>query len=191
MTVLFDADVPVHYGFIDLRRAYEDQAGLMDTRAGQVNGLVGAAVPGQLSLVTGLHTGRVPLMVRWHDAEPAVGDEWEEVVEVSFDPPSADLLLTSFEDSFELRLPVLRMMRARYCASGMDAAGDADTVMDDEPTIDRYLLQLWPAVPASDTVVRQTSEVAAYWHRQARAIPARRPGVAKDPAIKELHNRQH
>jgi hypothetical protein len=176
MTMLFEADVPVHYGFINLLGANDaNQADLMAARAGQVNGLVGAAVPGQLSLVTALHTGRVPLVVRWHDTEPALGDEWADVVEVSFDPPEVDLLLTSFQDSFELRLPVVRSLRARYCASEMDAARDADTVMDDEPTIDRYLLELWPAAPAPDTVVRQTSEIAAYWHKEARATPARPP----------------
>jgi len=79
MAVLFDADVPVHCGFINLLGADEqDQAGLVDARAGQLNGPVGAAVPGQLSPVTGLHTGRVPFVVRWHDTEPAVGDDWED-----------------------------------------------------------------------------------------------------------------
>ncbi|WP_249998381.1 hypothetical protein [Actinoplanes sp. M2I2] len=33
-------------------------------------------------------------------------------------------------------------LRARWCASGMDDAQAADTVLDEEPTIDRYLLQL-------------------------------------------------
>jgi hypothetical protein len=186
MAVLFDADVPVHYGFINLLGAdEEDQADLMDTRAGQVNGLLGAAAPGQLSLVTGLHTGRVPLVVRWHDTEPALGDEWEDVVEASFEPPQADLLVTSFQDSFELRLPAMRSLRARYCASQMDAARDADTVTGNEPTIDRYLLELWPADPAPDTVVRQTSEVAAYWHEQAQATPGGEDQaiVAQDYAI--------
>ena len=87
MMVLLDTDVPVHYGFLYLLGAdAENQADLEDTRAGQVNGLVGAAAPGQLSLITGLHTGRVPLVIRWHDTEPAIGDDWEEVVEVSFQP---------------------------------------------------------------------------------------------------------
>ena len=70
MIVLFEADVPVHYGFINVLGADEDRADLMDARAGQVNGLLGAAVPGQLSLVTGLHTGRVPLVIAWHDTKP-------------------------------------------------------------------------------------------------------------------------
>ena len=33
---------------------------------------------------------------------------------------------------------------------------------------DRYLLQLWPAEPAPDAVVREGSEIAAYWHGVAR-----------------------
>jgi hypothetical protein len=155
-------------------------------RIGQVNGLVGAAVPGQLSLITGLHTGRVPLVIRWHATEPPIGDDWEEVVEVSFQPSRTDLLLTSFQDSFELRLPVLQSLRARYCASGMDAARDADTVMDDEPTIDRYLLQLWPAPPAPDTVVRQTSDIAAYWHQEAPAARPRPPGERENPVAQDF-----
>lgn len=115
MAVLFDADVPVHYGFINLFGADdEDQADLME--------------------------------------------------------------LTSFQDSFELRLPAVRSLRARYCASGMEAARGADSVMDEEPTVDRYLLQLWPAAPAPDAVVRLTSDIAAYWHGEARAIAPRQPG---------------
>jgi hypothetical protein len=54
--------------------------GFSDTRGGQVNGLCGAAVPGMLYLTTGLHTGNVELTVEVLDAEPPVGDEWEEVV---------------------------------------------------------------------------------------------------------------
>ncbi|MCO8269030.1 hypothetical protein M1L60_00335 [Actinoplanes sp. TRM 88003] len=177
MTDLFDADVPVHYGYINVLADEDDQADLMDTRAGQLNGLVGAAVPGQLSLVTGLHTGDVPLVVRWHDAEPAVGADWEDVVEVSFEPPGPDLLVAAFEDSFALRLPVVRSLRARLSASGMDAGHDADTTPDDGTSPDRYLLELWPAAPAADAVVRQTSDIAAYWHREARKSAG--PNAAK------------
>lgn len=35
--------------------------------------------------------------------------------------------------------------------------------------IDRYLLQLWPALPAPDAVVRRGSENASYWHGVAAA----------------------
>jgi hypothetical protein len=39
--------------------------------------------------------------------------------------------------------------RVRYSASGMDAAHD-QTLLDGEPPIDHYLLQVWLAAPASD-----------------------------------------
>jgi hypothetical protein len=41
-----------------------------------------------------------------------------------------------------------------------------------EPPLDRYLLQLWPAPPAPDAVIRETSRYAAYWHAHARTLPS-------------------
>jgi hypothetical protein len=170
VSVLFADEVPVHYGFMFLS-SVDDRADLAGTCRGQQNGLCGAAVPGVLSLTTGLHTGRVSMVVEWFDAEPTVDPQWEEVVEASFAPAQADLVLSSFQDSFELRLPAVTRLRVRYCACGMDAAHQRDTVSGDEPTVDRYLLQLWPSAQAPDAVVRQTSAQAAYWHRTARALP--------------------
>jgi hypothetical protein len=43
-----------------------------------------------------------------------------------------------------------------------------DTVLEDDEILDRYLLQFWPADPAPDAVVRQSSDIAAYWHGWAR-----------------------
>ena len=89
MTEVFAGGVEVHYGFIDL---YSDPDGsgdeaddLVGARRGQANGLVGAQVPHQLGMVTGLHTGEVPLVVTWSEAEPELDDSWEDVVEVSVD----------------------------------------------------------------------------------------------------------
>ncbi|MDR7275298.1 hypothetical protein [Catenuloplanes atrovinosus] len=163
MAVLFDAEISVHYGFVMLSDG-DDPPDLIESRAGQRNGLCGAAIPGGLAMVTGLHTGRVPFVVRWHDEEPPVGAEWEDVVEVPFRPASPELVLSAFEDFFDVRVPSAGSLRTRYCAVGMDAANDRDTILDDEPTIDRYLLSLWPAEPAPDAVLRQSSAVAAYWH---------------------------
>jgi hypothetical protein len=178
VTVLFDDDVPVHYGFIFLS-AEDGWPELMDTRRGQQNGLCGAAVPGVLSLITGLHTGRVRLGVEWLDAEPALDPQWEDVVEVSFTPARQDLTLFSFEHSFDVRLPTIGDLRARYCARGMDAARQQDTA----PTrvaAERYLLQLWPGAPGPDSVLRQTSGHAAYWHGETRAL--RPPPTAEERA---------
>jgi hypothetical protein len=54
----------------------------------------------------------------------------------------------------------------------MDAGHQGHPQLDDEdPLIDRYLLQFWPAAPAPDRVVKQTSAKAAYWHEYARTQP--------------------
>ena len=70
-------------------------------RRGQANGLLGAAVPGVLSFVTGLHTGAVPLQILWHDHAPAEpGAEYLDVVEASFQPQQAELLLWTFHEHY-------------------------------------------------------------------------------------------
>ena len=164
-------DLDVHYGFVDLIPADRQVEDGVDPRGGQVNGLCGAGNPGVLRMVTGLHTGTVPFDVELLDVEPAVADEWEDVVEVSFTAPDCDYLLVTFDDGADLVLPVATSYRARYCATGMDAAHQADVRMPDDPVIDRYLLQLWPAPVRADAVLRQTSEQAAYWHEVARTTP--------------------
>jgi len=132
--------------------------------AGQANGLAGAATPGGVFLITGLHTGHVPITVELHDRAPALDEKWEEIVEVSF-RPLGQMSLTEWAGQASYELDIEQVdLRVRYCALGMDEAGDQDTRLDDEPGYDRYLLQLWPAPQAPDTVVKQTSEQAAYWH---------------------------
>ncbi|MEU8818761.1 hypothetical protein [Actinoplanes sp. NPDC048796] len=49
--------------------------------------------------------------------------------------------------------------RARYCAADMRRDRDV------EESGGRYLLQFWPATGV-DRIVRQSSEYAAYWHRE-------------------------
>lgn len=48
----------VHYGQLYVESS-ENSADLHECFAGQRNGLCGAAVPGKLFLITGLHTGKV------------------------------------------------------------------------------------------------------------------------------------
>lgn len=66
----------------------------------------------------------------------------------------------------------------------MDAARDADTRFEDEPALDAYLLQLWPAAPAPSVVLKQASAAAVYWHGVARssAPPRSRELVAQRAA---------
>ncbi|MCU1692427.1 MAG: hypothetical protein JWM64_1518 [Frankiales bacterium] len=192
MTVLLDTDVHVHYGFLWLTAA-DDALPDGDPRAGQSNGLCGAAVPGALGMVTGLHTGSVPVRVMALDDAPPVDDAWEEVVEVSFQVRGREYLLSAFEEFHDVLLPWTGDVRARWCARGMQAARDADTRLEDEPALDAYLLQLWPAAPAPGAVLRQTSAVAAYWHDVARnsAPPPTAEQVAEQAAEQQRrHERE-
>lgn len=164
-------DLGVHYGFVNLTPADREVEDLVAARGGQANGLCGARYPGVLAMVTGLHTGTIPFEVAVFEEEPAVDDEWEDVVEVSFVALNRDYELRTFDDGADLVLPAATSYRARYCAIGMDQAKQADVRMSDEPVIDRYLLQLWPAPMRDDALLRETSEVAAYWHEVARTTP--------------------
>ncbi|MGI6869719.1 hypothetical protein [Amycolatopsis sp. 3B14] len=173
MTLLFEGELHVHYGqFYVESRTGEFFDGLTDARGGQSNGLCGAAVPGLLFLTTGLHTGNVDLTVEVLDGPAPVGEDWEEVVEVSFRPQTVAVRLVQWagEASWPLDLEPVDY-RVRYCASGLDRARAKDTRLSGEPPLDRYLLQLWPAPPAADEVVRETSATAAYWHEHARTLP--------------------
>lgn len=164
---LFDGHLYVHYG-----QAYVTVGGtraeLLEAFAGQENGLCGAAVPGFLFLITGLHTGDVGCAVEAHDGPPPIDESWEEIVEVSFSVTTPEVALVQWDEDDGTRLDIgAGDWRVRYCARGMDVAHDG-TTLDGEPPIDHYLLQLWPAAPAPDQVVKQTSKSAAYRHRTVR-----------------------
>ncbi|MDQ0788657.1 hypothetical protein [Streptomyces sp. B3I8] len=166
-------EVHVHYSQLYVESdPGELSPGFHEVFAGQTGGLCGAAVPGTLFLLTGLHTGHVGFTVEIHDEAPALDPAWEDVVEVSFRPASERTLLVQWagEGSWPLDLPETDH-RVRYCARGMDAGRDLDTRVGEEPQVDSYLLQFWPAPPAPDRVVRQTSAVAEYWHEFARELP--------------------
>ncbi|MBT0770777.1 hypothetical protein KIH74_17675 [Kineosporia sp. J2-2] len=172
--VVFDGRMHVAYGqayleslhpevHFDYRQAFD----------GQINGLLGAGDGTGLYLTTGLHTGSVGFRLVIADHAPDPGPEWEELVELSFRPsgPSAVMqwggdLLVKFD------LPPV-WHRARYCARGMDEGRAADVVMAEEALVDHYGLILWPADPAPEQIVRQTSEIAAYWHDVRHHVKAR------------------
>lgn len=168
MRTLMSADVWVHYGQI-YAGSGDEFPGLSESFGGQQNGLCGAAIPGHLFLITGLHTGHVGFAVELHDKEPAVDDDWEEIVEVSFQPTGKTALAQwGGEAHWPLDLPE-GSYRVRYCGTWMDEANSPSVEKD--AVIDRYLLQFWPSPPQPDRIVKQTSAVAAYWHGTAQHQP--------------------
>jgi hypothetical protein len=131
---------------------------------GQRNGLCGAAIAGSLFLVTGTHTGDIPVQVLLTADAPPIGD-WEEVVETSFTPAASDIRFEGWGGMFVCRLHLpLSSYRVRWCANGMDAGHGQDVAMPGQPAPDRYQLTFWPGPVAADEILRVTGEYAAYWH---------------------------
>ncbi|PWI13284.1 hypothetical protein DI272_03405 [Streptomyces sp. Act143] len=168
-----EGEVHVHYGQIYVESDPDSHGpDLAESFAGQSAGMCGAAVPGALWLSTGLHTGDVGFTVEIHEEPPPLDPQWEDVVEVSFRPASAEsrLVQWAWEAAWDLDLAEMDY-RVRYCAKGMDRAREEDTRLGSEPQLDCYLLQFWPAPPQADRVVKETSRTAAYWHSYAREQP--------------------
>ncbi|WP_460653704.1 hypothetical protein [Kribbella endophytica] len=173
MQTLMTGPAWVSYAQIYVESSDDPMPELSECFGGQQNGLCGAAVPGTLFLITGLHTGNVGFAVELHDEEPPLDDTWEEIVEASY-RPAGEVALNGWggEGRWPLALDPIDY-RVRYSGWGMDTGHQSAGPMDDEPLVDRYLLQFWPAPPAPDRVLKQTSAQAAYWHGFARETPPR------------------
>lgn len=170
MVELFSGQIQAQYGqaYIELTGSFDGDMG--GCFRGQGNGLCGARVPAILFLVTGLHTGVVGIDIRLFDAEPSLDEGWEEIVEVSFSAPGGEIRLVEWAADEGVRMPLAAgSYRARYQARGM-AAGNALNTNDADTPVDGYRLDLWAAPPAADRVVKQTAEIAAYWHDWARQL---------------------
>lgn len=169
-TLLFDGVLHVHYGQAYVLPEGGGGIDLEDSFRGQKSGLCGAAVPGRLFLICGLHTGGVRCRVELHEGRPGELHDWEEVVEVPFAVSGAVILEEwAGQAAYPLALPE-GAFRARYAAKEMDAGHEVDTA-DLGP--DSYLLQFWPAAePAPDAIVRQASQWARYWHGNVLRWPA-------------------
>src|SRR6476646_10396602 len=86
MTRVFTGRVSVQFSQFYVTTDDEWDGDMAACFRGQINGLAGAATPGRLFLVAGLHTGDIQLDVETHDEEPRQDDGWEDCVEVSFEP---------------------------------------------------------------------------------------------------------
>ncbi|MYW90386.1 hypothetical protein G3I59_07055 [Amycolatopsis rubida] len=171
MRVLMSGEAPVSYAQIHVQ-SWPGMPKESEYFGGQRNGLCGAAVPGCLSLVTGLNSGRVGFRAELHDEAPPLDETWEDIVEVSFRPTGAvSLVAWGGYGSWPLDLDAIGY-RVRYSGSRMDEAHRLGIPEGEEFEPDRYLLQFWPGPPEPDRVVKQTSATAAYWHAAARERPA-------------------
>ncbi|GAB3085721.1 hypothetical protein [Nocardioides zeae] len=176
--VLLDRVLCTSYGQLDLvwDPAAMDEFDDDVMFGGQANGLVGAGWPGRvyLTLASCLpDEARVRIVAR--DNAPADPEpEWEDVVEVStevpvlpLDEPAPHWTSWGYDDSGPLDIAPGHY-RLRVSARGRDAARD----FVGEGVRDSYLLELWPAPPGPDAILRTTTEDAAYWHKARGGQPA-------------------
>lgn len=159
----FDGEIVVHYGQAYVLAPACDMDSIEEAFTNQRNGICGAALPGGLVLITGLHTGYVKLLVQVHHAAPAVDDSWDEIVEASWLLNSAPVILRNWDREKMCEIPLEPgTYRVRYCARRFGEDPEDD---DDRPEpIESYMLLFWPAPQSKDTVLKQTSERAAYWN---------------------------
>jgi hypothetical protein len=143
--------------------------------SGQANGLLGAATPSLLCLITGVADGDIGFTVEVCEREPLLEDSWEDSVEASFSPATPVVMFLDLEWRVLCEIPLgEETYRLRYAARGMDA-GHAGTAMD------VYSLWFWPAPHAPDAVVRQTSKWAEYW--QAEQARRNDSGCSSPPSL--------
>jgi hypothetical protein len=173
MPRVFDGDLQVHYGQAYVFPAENSGVGLEESFQGQSNGLCGAACPGMLFLITGLHIGHVGFTVEVLDARPELDNSWEEIVEVSFSVGKHAVRMEDWDGETVTDLPFSPgSYRVRYCARNMDRGHEVDTIVNGEEAVDFYSLIFWPEAASADCVIKQTSQSAEYWHNFARSLKA-------------------
>src|SRR5215469_18472082 len=70
MPIVFDQEIHVHYGQFYVQDQTPFETEMNESFGAQANGLCGAAVPGLLFLITGLHTGQTRVTIEVLDARP-------------------------------------------------------------------------------------------------------------------------
>jgi hypothetical protein len=103
-------------------------------------------------------------------------DEWDEVVDLSFEGSSEELLVTSLFVHLPAELPSLtphgpNSYRLRVCARGRDAATDMV-----ESGVETYMISSWPEQAGPPSIHKQSDAYGRSVREQATT--QRRPGSA-------------
>jgi hypothetical protein len=165
VSVLMDSVLFTDYGEFTVLQGRESFDGNAERFfADQINGWVGAGVPGVIHVVMARRSGGSGIRIELWENEPPPGN-WEDVVEVSatFQPGEPIGWQTWAGDSAGTILIPPRSYRVRVSAHGRDA-GRGDEFADG--VVDRYVMQFWPAANAPDEVIKTTSADAKYWHSE-------------------------
>jgi hypothetical protein len=132
---------------------------------GQVNGLVGAADPNGVYINLARRSGGSPVRLVLRDGPPETDESFQDIVEVSVEVPRdavVQWMSWAAETSGTLDLPA-GSYRLRVSARDRDegAAGEFS-----DGLVEAYLLELWPATPEPDAIIRAGTSDAEYWHRE-------------------------
>lgn len=163
-TETFSARVGVSYAQIYLMDTIAEhfEADIARGNVGLIHGRVGFA-----HLVTGLHTGSVAFTVVVATSDPGPDLSYEDIVEADFTARTDELRLHEWGGEGVHPLPRLPQgpgsYRLRYHGQGMDAAHAGGVVFPEDPAVDSYLLQIWPAPVGPPAILRSTSRHAVYW----------------------------
>jgi hypothetical protein len=161
---------PVLYGdlFVAYSQIYLNAADSADIgsyyRGPDGTGLIGVIGNGAV-LATGLHTGYVLFTISVDEQDPGPAlDEFEDIVEVSMTTDDERFIISCSggEETHDLSpLPAGgTTYRLRYHARGVDAATGAGFRKIDDPPLDEYLLQVWPAPYRPPSTLKLTSRAA-------------------------------
>ena len=171
-TVVLYGDVFTAYSQIYVNRADGSDIGAY-LGGPDGTGLIGVVGNGAV-LSTSLHTGYVLLTVTIDRRDPgSASGDFEDIAEVSMttDDERFMLLCWGGEESHDLSpLPTgATTYRLRYHARGMDRASKESGRSIDDPPLDEYLLQVWPApyeLPAfSKLTSRAAQAMRSMWQR--------------------------
>jgi len=116
--------------------------------------------------------GTIAVVVQVLDAEPAVDPSWDAAVEFSVHTGESrssrsdgvPVWIYGFAGAGAIAVPVPSGVDARVRYVVLDGQIARDQVAPgDGPGPDRYLVQMWPAAPASGRIVAATSPWSQYW----------------------------
>ncbi|MEU8542994.1 hypothetical protein AB0C52_23915 [Streptomyces sp. NPDC048717] len=125
-----------------------------------VNGLI-AVTRDAASIRTGVREGTVLLDVRLVDTEPTLNtDGWDETVDTTFTSTTGFARAGSYEHALDLNLAHRGpgTYRLRLYAAGRDTHPGAIRRRNAKP-VEHYLLHVWPAPSAPETVHKATDTV--------------------------------
>lgn len=128
--------------------------------AGHRNRMVGAAADFGVAMFFSSWLGAQASIELLEDQPAQIPQEWEDVVEVSTTiPQGVEPFWMTFAGESAGPLPIpAGTWRLRVSAQGRDVIPVAPSDDEEEPPpLDRYLIQLWPAPPAPEEILRQRS----------------------------------